>query len=96
VPNAQRLTPRRRRHSGEPDRGQGLVDVAEPALAVGVEAADLQAVEDVQEGAVEILRVHLQAPQAAIGEMVDARLVRLGPNSIAGELAATPRAGEAA
>jgi tRNA-2-methylthio-N6-dimethylallyladenosine synthase len=40
--------------------------------------------------------VHLHAPHAAIGEMVDARLVGLGPNSIAGELAATARAGEAA
>ena len=39
--------------------------------------------------------VHLHAPGAAIGETIDVRLVRLGPNSIAGE-AASRASGEAA
>ncbi len=39
--------------------------------------------------------VHLHAPGAAIGETIDVRLLRLGPNSIAGEVAA-PASGEAA
>jgi tRNA-2-methylthio-N6-dimethylallyladenosine synthase len=40
--------------------------------------------------------VHLQAPDAAIGAMLDVRLAALGPNSIAGEFAARATAGEAA
>jgi len=39
--------------------------------------------------------VHCHAPGAAIGETIDVRLLRLGPNSIAGEVAA-PASGEAA
>ena len=39
--------------------------------------------------------VHFHAPGAAIGETIDVRLVRLGPNSIAGE-AASRASGEAA
>jgi tRNA-2-methylthio-N6-dimethylallyladenosine synthase len=39
--------------------------------------------------------VHLHAPGAAIGETIDVRLLRLGPNSIAGE-AAAQASGEAA
>jgi tRNA-2-methylthio-N6-dimethylallyladenosine synthase len=40
--------------------------------------------------------VHLQAPDAAIGTMLDVRLVRLGPNSIAGERTTGAAAGAAA